>query len=72
MAKKIKLTTTIDVQTKESLDEMSKALGKPVNQLLDYIVEHFHQRTRPRKFERYLATRKKELERILKLQQESV
>ncbi len=72
MAKKVKFTTTIDVQTKESLDEMSKALGKPVNQLLDYIVENFHQRTWPRKFEKYLETRKKELERILKLQQEIV
>jgi hypothetical protein len=72
MAKRIKFTTTLDVQTKESLDEMSKALGKPVNQLLDYIVENFHQRTWPRKFEKYLETRKKELERILRLQQETV
>lgn len=72
MAKKIKLTTTIDVQTKESLDQMSKALGKPVNQLLDYIVENFHSRTWPRKYSAYLAKRKAELERILKRQQESV
>ncbi len=72
MAKRIKFTTTLDVQTKESLDEMSKALGKPVNQLLDYIVENFHQRTWPRKYSAYLAKRKVELERILKLQQEIV
>nr|BFD65117.1 hypothetical protein HAGR004_01390 [Bdellovibrio sp. HAGR004] len=72
MAKKIKFTTTIDVQTKESLDRMSEALGKPTNQLLDFIVENFYLRTWPRKYNTYLAKRKAELERILKLQQENV
>lgn len=71
MAKKIKLTTTIDAQTKESLDKMSEALGKPTNQLLDYIVENFYLRSWPRKYSAYLVKRKAELEHILKLQQEN-
>lgn len=72
MAKKVKFTTTIDVQTKESLDKMSAALGRPANQLLDHIVENFYIRTWPRRYKNYLETRKRELERILRLQQENV
>jgi hypothetical protein len=72
MAKKVKFTTTLDVQSKEYLDRMSNALGKPANQLLDYIVENFYLRSWPRKHKEYLERRKKELERILKLQQENV
>lgn len=72
MAKKIKFTTTIDRQTKESLDKMAEALGKPTNQLLDFIVENFYLRSWPRKYSAYLVKRKAELQRILELQHEDV
>ena len=72
MAKKMKFTTTIDVETKQSLDKMSESLGKPINQILDFIVESYYRKSWPRKLKNYQVERKRELERILQLRTESL
>lgn len=72
MAKKVKLTTTINVENKASLDKMAEALGKPANQIIDHMIETYYRKTWPRHLKNHLAARKRELEYILRLQQEIV
>jgi hypothetical protein len=65
MAKKVKFTTTLDPQTIEQLSEMSVKLQRPANSFIDFIVQNFYVRSWPRRYQRYLARRKVELENIL-------
>jgi hypothetical protein len=72
MARRVKVTTTLDSQTKQSLEEIASTLQRPLNQIIDHIVDNYFSRTWPRRKKQYLAERKRELERILRLQQEGL